>query len=260
MPWTFAHPAAVLPFRKLGLKNLSFGGLVVGSISPDIGYYIGRFDLAALAHTTLGVLMLCLPTGLVLFALVRALHRPVAKVLPEPHRSALLSMPQVPSLTSLRFVFAIAVSIIIGAMTHNAWDSFTHPTGYMVAKLPLLRESVWMLGNRNVRVYELLQHASTLFGLVVIVMAYAKWLKGVNVSAVAPVLSRTRNLWRYALLFALAAGAMILTTIVTYEMSGSGKINGALTVVRFVICATTIFVVALCSIALLLSRRGKRML
>jgi hypothetical protein len=101
MPWTFAHPAAVLPFRRLGLKNLSFGGLVVGSISPDIGYYVGRFDVAALAHTTLGVLILCLPTGLVLFAMVRVLHRPVANVLPEPHRSALLSMPQVPRLTSL---------------------------------------------------------------------------------------------------------------------------------------------------------------
>ncbi len=47
MPWTFAHPAAVLPLRPL--KRLSFGALVVGSIAPDIGYYLGRFDLAAAA-------------------------------------------------------------------------------------------------------------------------------------------------------------------------------------------------------------------
>jgi Domain of unknown function (DUF4184) len=93
MPWTFAHPAAVLPLHKLGLKHLSFGGLVVGSISPNIGYYIGRFDLAAIAHTSLGLFILCLPTGLILFALVRVLHLPVANVLPEPHQSALSSMP-----------------------------------------------------------------------------------------------------------------------------------------------------------------------
>jgi len=254
MPWTFVHPAAVLPLRRSGLRHLSFGGLIVGSVSPDIGYYVGRFDLATLAHTALGLLILCLPTGLVLYTLIRVLHRPVANVLPEPHRSALMSLPQVQRLTSLPVVFAIAVSIAIGAMTHNAWDSFTHPAGYMVARWPLLRESVWMFGNRSVPVYELLQHASTLFGLVVIVVAYARWLKGVNVSADSP--GPSRDGWRYALLIALAAASVILAMIVTYEMFG--RVNSALIVVRFVICATTIFAVALCSISLLLSRREIR--
>ena len=112
-----------------------------------------------------------------------------------------------------------------------------------------------MLGNGSVRVYELLQHASTLFGLIVIVAAYAKWLKGVKASAVTSGLSRDR--WRYALLYALAAASAILATLVTYEMSRSGKVNGAVAVVRFVICATTIFAVALCSTSLMLSRRGR---
>src|ERR1700722_5986665 len=115
MPWTLVHPAAILPLRKLGLNRLSFGGLVVGSVSPDIGYYLGRFDLATFAHSALGLLILCLPTGLVLFALVRVLHRPVANLLPQPHRSALLSMPQVPRLTSLPILAEVAVSIVIGA-------------------------------------------------------------------------------------------------------------------------------------------------
>jgi Domain of unknown function (DUF4184) len=87
----------------------------VGSVSPDIGYSIRRFNLATLAHTTPGLLILCLPTGIVLFVLVRVLHRPVANMLPEPHRSALMSLPQVPRLMSLSVVFAVAVSIIIGA-------------------------------------------------------------------------------------------------------------------------------------------------
>jgi hypothetical protein len=174
MPWTFVHPAAVLPLRRLGLKRLSFAGLVLGSLAPDIGYYIGRFDLAVIAHTTLGLLILCLPTGLILYVLVRVLQRPVASVLPEPHRSALMSMPEVPPLMSLPVVFAVAVSIVIGAMTHNAWDSFTHPAGYMVAKLPLLRETVWRLGNRSVPVYDILQHGSTLLGLLVVGAAYVR--------------------------------------------------------------------------------------
>jgi len=258
MPWTLAHPAAVLPLRKLGPKHLSFGGLVVGSVSPDIGYYVGRFDLATIAHTSLGLLMLCLPTGLVLFALVRVLHRPVANLLPEPHRSALLSVPQVPRLTSLPIVFAVAVSIILGAMTHNVWDSFTHSAGYMVSKLPLLRESIGAIGTRGVRVYELLQHASTLVGLSVVVVAYVAWLKRVEVSPVTPPLSSDR--WRYALLVALLAGSVTLAALVSYEMSRvSGKANGAVMVIRLVICATSIFAIALSVVSLLVWGRGRNL-
>jgi hypothetical protein len=253
MPWTFAHPAAVLPLRKLGLKHLSIGGLVVGSVSPDIGYYVGRFDVAAIAHTTVGLLILCLPTGLILFALVRVLHRPVANMLPEPHRSALLSMRQVPRLVSPPVVFSVVVSIIIGAMTHNVWDSFTHPAGYMVSKLPLLRESVGVIGTRRVPVYELLQHASTLVGLVVIVAAYVTWLRRVNASHSPP--SPSNDRWRYVLLFALLAGAAILGVLLAYRIYR--ETTGAILFVRILICTTSVFAVAFCSVSLLLSYRQR---
>jgi hypothetical protein len=253
MPWTFVHPAAVLPLRKSGLKRLSFAGLVVGSLAPDIGYYVGRFDLAAIAHTSLGLLLLCLPTGLILYVLVRMLHRPVANMLPEPHRSALLSVPRVARLVSLPILVLVAVSIILGAMTHNAWDSFTHPTGYMVARVPWLRESVGMLGNGNVCVCDLLQHASTLCGLVVLAAAYVKWLRRSNVSHAPSSFSNDR--WRYALLFALLAAAAILGTPLAYELYG--ETNGAVRFVRVIICATSIFAVALSAVALLLWGREK---
>ena len=254
MPWTLVHPAAVLPLRKLAPNRLSFGGLVVGSVSPDIGYYVGRFDLAAIAHTTLGLLILCLPTGLVLFAMVRVLHRPVANLLPEPHRSALLSTPQVPRLTSLPILVTVAVSIVIGAMTHDAWDSFTHPGGYMVLKLSLLRESVGVLGYSSVRVYDLLQHASTLCGLFVVAAAYVKWLKRVNVISIPSHFSNDR--WRYALLFALLAASTILGALLAYEMYG--KTNGAVRFVRVIICATSIFAIGLTAVSMLLWRRKRK--
>ena len=251
MPWTLVHPAAVLPLRQMGFKHLSFAGLVVGSVAPDIGYYVGRFDLAVIAHTTLGLLILCLPTGLILYVLVRLLHRPVASLLPEPHRSALLSMAQVPRLIALPILGVVAVSIIIGAMTHNAWDSFTHPTGYMVSKLPLLRESVGMIGSRRVPVYELLQHASTLLGLVVVVVAYVTWLKRAKMSHTSPRPSSDR--WRYALLFALLSGAAILGALLARQIYGGT--TGAILFVRIVICTTSVFTVALCLVSLLLAFR-----
>lgn len=68
--------------------RLSFLGLVVGSIAPDAGYYIGRFDLASAAHTPPGLLTICLPVGLVLTAFVRAMRRPVSYLMPHANNSA----------------------------------------------------------------------------------------------------------------------------------------------------------------------------
>jgi hypothetical protein len=145
MPWTFAHPAAVLPLRPWCPQRLSFGALVVGSISPDIGYYVGWFDLATAAHTLLGLLTICLPSGLALTALVRVLHRPVAGLLPHRHRQAILSLPPMPLPKSPIAAWTIGISVLIGAVSHVAWDSFTHGTGYLVSKWPALRMPVLVL-------------------------------------------------------------------------------------------------------------------
>ena len=39
MPWTFAHPAAILPLRRFCPAPLDFSALVIGSMVPDLGYY-----------------------------------------------------------------------------------------------------------------------------------------------------------------------------------------------------------------------------
>src|SRR5258708_34311473 len=96
MPWTFVHPAAVLPLRKYFANRHLFGAVVVGSISPDFGYYVGRFDMATTAHTLLGLLIVCLPTGLALLVLIRILHRPGANLLPQPHLQPIRPLPRTP--------------------------------------------------------------------------------------------------------------------------------------------------------------------
>lgn len=111
MPWTFAHPAAVVFLRRAG--PLSFAGLVAGSMVPDIGYYVGRFDLASAAHRPLGLLTVCLPAGLVLVALLRVGHRPVAWLMPQPHRGALLSLPLAPALTTLTTMVRVSLSVAL---------------------------------------------------------------------------------------------------------------------------------------------------
>lgn len=88
MPWTFAHPAAVLALRRYCPRYLNFSALVVGSLSPDLGYYLDLFATAKFAHSFTGSLLVCLPLGILLMAVLFLLRKPFWFVLPQPHRAA----------------------------------------------------------------------------------------------------------------------------------------------------------------------------
>jgi Domain of unknown function (DUF4184) len=254
MPWTFAHPAAVLPLRPLCPQRLSFGALVVGSISPDIGYYVGWFELAAAAHTLLGLVTICLPSGVALTALVRVLHGPVAGLLPYRHRQAILSLPPMPLPHSPMSAWMICISILIGAMTHVGWDSFTHGTGYLTSRWLVLRIPVLVLFTRPMPVFDLLQHASSAVGAAIVLVAYVRWLHRVDRGTVAA--SHVGERWRYSLLGALAVTALMVAVPVAYfESSRLGRINVAVFVVRYVMSFTAVFVVLVTAASLLLARR-----
>ena len=256
MPWTLVHPAAVLPLRKYCANRHLFGALVVGSVSPDFGYYVGRFDIATTAHTLLGLFIVCLPTGLAVLVLIRILHRPVANLLPQPHRQAILSLTRMPQLSSPMTVLYVSASIIVGAVTHNVWDSFTHRAGYVVTRWPLLQLPAFMLGTKRLRVFEVLQHASTTIGLIIVIAAYLSWLRGTDRGTPAP--SSFSDGWRYSILVALAAISLVLSIPVAYAISANvGPVSITLFVVRYVICATTIFVVTLSAASLLMAHRTR---
>src|SRR5262245_37234897 len=138
MPWTFAHPAAVLPLRRWCPRPLSFVGLVVGSGAPDFGYHLHRFDLATFAHTFLGLLVVCMPTGVVLAALLQRFGATLILPLPPRHRHALAPLVTNAWPQGGCAWLAMAVSVLLGALTHVTWDAFTHASGWVV------QHSVWL--------------------------------------------------------------------------------------------------------------------
>ena len=73
--------------------------------------------------------------------------------------------------------YRIPLSIVLGAWTHCVWDSFTHRSGWTVERMELLRETAMRVGAAEFPFYHLLQHASTLFGTVVLVCAYLLGLR-----------------------------------------------------------------------------------
>ena len=164
MPWTFAHPAAAIFVRRFGGASLPLSGLVVGSLSPDFGYYVGAFGLATHAHTLRGTLDVCLPSAFVLLLIVLRLRRVLVAPLPQPHRRAIEGLPS-PSFWTASDAARMIAALWIGAMTHVAWDSFTHASGLMVSIIAPLREVLFEVPGRRFATYNILQHAGTLFGL-----------------------------------------------------------------------------------------------
>jgi hypothetical protein len=129
MPFTLSHPAAVLPLRRYCPNWLSFAALVVGSTTPDFGYYVNEWRVATVAHTFRGSFIICLPTGAAALMLVCLFRKPVCFLLPSPHRPALSQFFSKPFSFGAKESTVIALCLLLGAWTHILWDSFTHDTG-----------------------------------------------------------------------------------------------------------------------------------
>ena len=104
MPFTLAHPAAVLPLRRF----LWFPGLVAGAVAPDVGYYVPVLP----THDLLGGFV----AAVVLLLVGRLLLPSVMAVAPEFVRV------RVPRPGDFRQPVVRALSIVVGVLTHLLWD------------------------------------------------------------------------------------------------------------------------------------------
>jgi hypothetical protein len=240
MPWTLSHPAIVLPLRRFSPQPLDFAALIIGSMTPDIGFYIGRFDLAKFAHTLPGSFLACLPTGVILLLFYFLFCRPVCYALPSPHRQALRPLcPDFP--TGLTPWGIILLSLLLGAWTHNFWDAFTHQPGWFVDRIPWLQQPVMQIGATTICMFLLLQELSTLLGFAIVTLTYCIWLRRQQVSSsVAPGSDR----WRY--LFWL--GILMLSLFISLPAAASYAMSASLPAVPFV--RSILFLTATYSLAI----------
>jgi len=217
MPWTFAHPAAILPFRQ----RLPLAALVIGSVSPDIGYYLGLFQFATFAHTAPGVLLACLPLGAAGLGLVHLLREPVIDLLPQPHRGALRGVARADNAPRASRYALQALGLLLGAATHTVWDSFTHAPGHGVQLMPVLQTPVFELAGRSFRLFNLLQHLSTALGVAALFVVYAGWLR--HQPRPPGPLPRTAERLRFMILTACAVLAMAAGAAIAHAQGFSGE-------------------------------------
>jgi hypothetical protein len=205
MPFPLAHPAAVLPLRRYCPRHLNFPALVIGSLSPDLGYAFGNLHLDWLSHYFwAGSFVFCLPAGLLILWGFYFLRLRVAGILParlNGFKDALLAVCRRP----IGPPFAIVVSLLLGAWTHIFLDSITHRDGWLVEHLAFLRTSLPWVKNDRIGVYAVLYAGCTFVGVTWLALCYLGWLESCLGS---PALRRPGTNWGLALL--LASGTLLL--------------------------------------------------
>jgi hypothetical protein len=203
MPFPLAHPAAVLPLRRFCPRRLSFPALVVGSLTPDVGYCFGSGNYS---HSFFpGTFAFCLPVGLLMLAAFYGLRLPVAATLPSRLKQAFLPPCQRP----VGSLFLIVLSLLIGTWTHLFLDSLSHWDGWLSVHLPLLQDSVPILWRIGFRGYDLLYAGFTLFGIAWLAVSYWRWLE---MAVGSPTLTKPWVRWGFAFLLALSILCVVMAS------------------------------------------------
>ena len=175
MPFTFSHPAIVLPVTYLPRKWYSLTGLIIGNLTPDFEYFLRMKVESNYSHTLSGVFWFDLPLG-ILFAFIfhNIVRNKLFYNLPTVLKTRLLAFNDFNwNYYFKKNWFVVIVSIIIGALSHIFWDSFTHDSGFFVQTIPSLKTSIDFLGIRFA-IFKILQHGSTIIGGFIIIYAILK--------------------------------------------------------------------------------------
>lgn len=175
MPFTFSHPAIILPLTFLPRHWFSLTGLVIGSLIPDFEYFLRMSIKSNYSHTINGLFWFDLPLGLLLAFIFHNLIRDsLFNNLPTILKSRFSVFKQFDwSRYFKRNRLVVTISILIGAASHIFWDSFTHDHGYFIQAIPTLTNTV-ELYDKQIPVLKILQHSSTIIGGFVIGFAIYK--------------------------------------------------------------------------------------
>ena len=140
MPFTLAHPAAVLPFLRQPFVPIA---LVAGAMAPDVPYFLkvptasGSWYESLVnggnSHDLAQILTVGFPLSLMLAAVLWLVAQPVRWAVPDawvPAKEGIRGRRP----SSARIALWTFYSLILGLVTHIVWDSFTHSYGWVVQR------------------------------------------------------------------------------------------------------------------------------
>ena len=175
MPFTLAHPIAVLPFRWVWRQG--FVALVFGSVGPDIPYFLPSemTNFGHSTHTAKGALTLGAGLALVLLVCTVLLQRVIAA--PLWGRARLFVERELSPFAKSPWIWAQALpAVALGSWSHFVVDSATHPYGWIVNHVPALRAEFPPILGTPVPVYHVMQYLFSVLGLGVLALWYQREL------------------------------------------------------------------------------------
>lgn len=168
MPFTPSHIAAILPLSRTPLPA---AGLVIGSMVPDLPYFVPIGIPREYSHSLIGAVTADLPMGIVAYLVwVFVLRAPLLDLSPRWLHTRFGVKPREGSLAV--FVLLLLAALLVGIATHLAWDSFTHPDGWVVLHVAAFRAQFGPFA-----VSRWLQYLSSAFGLVVLAVWTVLWAR-----------------------------------------------------------------------------------
>jgi len=164
-----------MPLRR---SRLVLSALIVGTMAPDLEYFVRLSPGGGWGHTIVGALGLSLPLG---FAVLWLFHRfakaPVVALLPDAFERRLATSLQPFPFLGLRRVMWIVLSLLVGIATHLAWDSFTHSHTWLYHHFGLLHRRVPVPLLHSMHVYTLLQVISDVVGIFIVIVWIRHWYR-----------------------------------------------------------------------------------
>ena len=181
MPFTFSHPAIILPVKYLPEKYYSFSAIVFGSMTPDFEYFIRMKDYSKYSHTLAGMIWFDIPLGLILlFVFHNVVRNILIKNLPFNFN---IKFSEFEKFNWNKYftgnTMVVLISLFIGIASHLFWDSFTHDGGYFSNAISFLRES-YNISNIEISGANIFQYLGSIIGGVIILFFIAKMPEGRN--------------------------------------------------------------------------------
>jgi hypothetical protein len=177
-------------------------------MAPDFRYFFNLAPRGHFGHSLNGVFVFCLPVGLaVLWIFQTVMKLPLISLAPEPHQQRLVALAKPFRWGGAgRFTLIIA-SLLLGSISHLAWDAFTHERGLVVRNVPDMRVPLEEFGTPR-PLYNLLQHGSSVLGLALLAFWYWRWLKRTPAQPVPLYLQTTSRVkvWILSSILTVATG------------------------------------------------------
>ena len=200
MPFTLAHPAAVVPIWRALKHRVSLSALLAGSVAPDFRHFPQLPSFGIPSHSIPGMFTFCLPLGLLFYVSFHGIFkRPLIALLPDGWASRVETLEASHRRWPRASVATVVLSLLAGTATHLIWDSFTHKEP-VADHIPVLHHLLF-----GAPVYALLQYACSVLGMGLLAWWLERWYRETPPRPARPTLAPGHRVIAIASILTLSA-------------------------------------------------------